>query len=66
MNNLDHLTFLRKHYMKLTKIFFYQIESGKTVQELKELKDQIDSALAEIHRLETEFKMNADNDKLVP
>jgi hypothetical protein len=63
MNELTHLSNLRKQYSELLKLFFYEIQNGKQLQELSELKLQIDAARLEIERLEKD--LNIKNDPLL-
>jgi len=62
MNELTHLTFLRKHNLELTKLFFYEIQKGKHLSEFADLKQQIDDTIAEIKRLEKELSIRDTTD----
>jgi hypothetical protein len=57
MNKLTHLTFLRKHYSELLKLFFLETQKGKPLSELSELQGQIDAARVEILALEKELNI---------
>jgi predicted nuclease with TOPRIM domain len=57
MNELTHLTFLRKHYSELLKLFFLETQKGTPLSELTELQSQIDAAREEIQALEKELNI---------
>jgi hypothetical protein len=58
MNQLTHLTFLRKHYADLLKLFFLETQKGRQLSELTELQSQIDAARVELQALESELNMD--------
>ena len=60
MDELTKLTFARKHYNELLKLFFYEIQAGKQLDELTELQRQIDLTRLEVQRLEAELDIQKD------
>lgn len=58
MDELTHLSFLRKHYSELLKLFFYEIQQGKQLSEVEELKKQIETARIEIELLEKRLNIH--------
>lgn len=58
MDKITQLTFLRKQYLELTRLFFYEIQKGRSVADLSDLKNRIDSLLVEISLLEKELNIN--------
>jgi hypothetical protein len=64
MDKLTHLASLRKQYLELTKLFFYEIQKGRSVTDVSDLKNRIDSLLVEINHLEKELNINHHNTDL--
>lgn len=66
MNELTELGHKRRQYLELTKLFFYEIQTGKTLDELSELKSRIDVLLVEINQLEKDLNISKNNNDLRP
>jgi hypothetical protein len=61
MNELAHLTFLRKHYSELLKLFFYEIEKGKQLSELTGLQAEVERIRLEIQGIEKELNIDRED-----
>jgi uncharacterized small protein (DUF1192 family) len=61
MDKLTRLSFLRKQYLELTKLFFYEIQKGRSLQEVGELKQTIDATLVEINHLEAALNLKKED-----
>jgi len=52
MTDLSLIADLRKRYIELTKQFFSALDSGKSVNDLQELQQQIEQLMVQMDRLE--------------
>ena len=62
MDKLTELTLLRRRYLELTRIFFFELQNGRTLEDLSETRERIDSLLVDINHIETELNLKANRD----
>jgi hypothetical protein len=54
---------LRSKYLELTKLFFYEIQKGRSLSELTDIKNSIDEVLLHIKELETKMEEGSNCDE---
>ncbi|MCE3282362.1 MAG: hypothetical protein K0Q66_1099 [Chitinophagaceae bacterium] len=52
MEKEEHIRFLREKYLQLSLQFLRELNSGKTLEELKDLRDVINEIVVEMNTLE--------------
>lgn len=64
MNELAELTELKRKYFQLSITFFSELDNGRSLDELSNLKAQINSILIKIHDLDK--KLNISHSQHIP